>query len=180
MQPKHHMAFQDHDAYIVCLALADSHLIAKSLPISYFQSAFQVIRNFEACLSNCSPVHTTLCYACSAGISVTRTSDTLSKTRCSNQGIQMEVIASTDVRIWFSCFIAGIFWLGASYVVVIALYNLICHPLAQYPGPLWARVSPLYAVFHAYRRDVHVNIEKCHDKYGRSSETTLDRTLFPK
>jgi len=86
----------------------------------------------------------------------------------------MEVMVSVHISIWFSSLLVGILWLCTSYIVVIVVYNVEFHPLAQYPGPLWARVTPFYALFHAYRDDVHLSIHKCHAKYGWWSGTVLN------
>ena len=52
------------------------------------------------------------------------------------------------------------------YFLAVAIYNLRYHPYARYPGPICARASPLYALFHAYRGDLHLDVARCHEKYG--------------
>ena len=58
--------------------------------------------------------------------------------------------------------------LAAAIAVVssVICYRLVLHPLAEYPGPFWARISGFYAVYHAYIGDVHLDMWKCHEKYG--------------
>lgn len=53
-----------------------------------------------------------------------------------------------------------------SYLTVIIIYYLAYYPYARYPGPFWARISPLYALLHAYRGDFHLDVTRCHEKYG--------------
>ena len=53
-----------------------------------------------------------------------------------------------------------------SYLAVVIVYFLRYHPYASYPGPFWARISPLYALLHAYRGDLHLDVTRCHETYG--------------
>ena len=55
-----------------------------------------------------------------------------------------------------------------SYLTVIIIYNLKYHPYARYPGPFLARISPLHALLHAYRGDLHLDVTRCHERYGMS------------
>lgn len=55
-----------------------------------------------------------------------------------------------------------------SYLTVTIIYYLRYHPYARYPGPFWARISPLYALLHAYRGDLHLDVTHCHERYGIS------------
>ena len=55
-----------------------------------------------------------------------------------------------------------------SYLVVTIIYNLRYHPYAKYPGPFLARISPLHALLHAYRGDLHLDVTRCHERYGVS------------
>jgi hypothetical protein len=59
-------------------------------------------------------------------------------------------------------------FLGSVAVLGICVYRLYFHPLAKYPGPLLAKLTTGYAVYHAYRRDLHTDIWACHEKYGVS------------
>ena len=53
------------------------------------------------------------------------------------------------------------------FVLAVVVYNAYFHPYARYPGPFWARVSPLYALLHAYRGDLHLDVTRCHIEYGQ-------------
>ena len=53
-----------------------------------------------------------------------------------------------------------------TYLIGTIIYNLKYHPYASYPGPFWARISPLYSLLHAYRGDLHLDVTRCHEKYG--------------
>ena len=48
------------------------------------------------------------------------------------------------------------------------------HPLARYPGPILAKVTDMYAAYHGFRGDIHVDIWKCHAKYGTSHVLSHD------
>ena len=53
-----------------------------------------------------------------------------------------------------------------SYLTVLIIYNLKYHPYARYPGPFLARISPLHALLHAYRGDLHLDVTRCYERYG--------------
>lgn len=80
-------------------------------------------------------------------------------------------MALLHIAVWLLSLLAGAIWLGVSYLLVTTLYNLIFHLLARYPGPIWARISPLYAIYHTHRGDIHQSIHRCHEKYGWLSLT---------
>ncbi|KAI4162632.1 MAG: hypothetical protein LQ342_003678 [Letrouitia transgressa] len=54
----------------------------------------------------------------------------------------------------------------ASYFTAVIVYRLIFHPLAKYPGPPLAKVTSLYAVYHAYIGDLQLDMWRCHQLYG--------------
>lgn len=60
----------------------------------------------------------------------------------------------------------------------ICFYNLHLHPYAAYPGPLWARISPFYALWHAYHGDLHIDTLLCHQKYGPVVRYSPNRLIF--
>ncbi|KAL0935888.1 benzoate 4-monooxygenase cytochrome p450 [Colletotrichum truncatum] len=59
--------------------------------------------------------------------------------------------------------VAGVGFLG---LVSICIYRLHFHPYAKYPGPFLAKLTSWYSVYHTYIGDLHVDIWRCHEKYG--------------
>lgn len=51
-------------------------------------------------------------------------------------------------------------------ILVVGIYRIFFHPLAKYPGPWLAKISNLYAGYHSWRGDLHVDMMRCHDEYG--------------
>lgn len=51
---------------------------------------------------------------------------------------------------------------------VFVVYQLWFHPLAKYPGPFLARITNLYAAYHAWKGDLHLDMWRVHVKYGKS------------
>ena len=49
----------------------------------------------------------------------------------------------------------------------MVVYRLFFHPLAEYPGPLLARVSGFHQLYHARKGDRHLEFWRLHEKYGR-------------
>ncbi|KAK9444725.1 Cytochrome P450 [Metarhizium brunneum] len=56
--------------------------------------------------------------------------------------------------------------LGAVYVVSLALYRLLLHPLSKYPGPFTAKLSDLYGAFYAFHTVLHERTLDDHARYG--------------
>ena len=56
--------------------------------------------------------------------------------------------------------------LTAIQFITFIFYSLTVHPLAKFPGPLLAKITNLYAVYHAYVGDVHLDMLRCHELYG--------------
>ncbi|KAF2472676.1 cytochrome P450 3A31 [Lindgomyces ingoldianus] len=59
----------------------------------------------------------------------------------------------------------------ASGLLAIALlsyiiYQVKFHPLAKYPGPFLAKLTNAYAAYHAWKQDIHIDMWRCHRKYG--------------
>ncbi|KAH8807828.1 benzoate 4-monooxygenase cytochrome P450 [Xylogone sp. PMI_703] len=72
--------------------------------------------------------------------------------------------------------ISGLILLIISYHAAIALYNVLFHPLAGFPGPLLGRASLVWRIWHSMGGRFHVAIDKAHKKYGdvvRISPTEL-------
>ncbi|KAF2031176.1 cytochrome P450 3A31 [Setomelanomma holmii] len=41
------------------------------------------------------------------------------------------------------------------------------HPLSKYPGPFLAKFTDLYAAYHGWKGDIHLDMYRCHQKYGK-------------
>lgn len=48
----------------------------------------------------------------------------------------------------------------------IAYYRLILHPLAKFPGPLWARLTTFPSYWHTLKGDRHVWLWSLQQQYG--------------
>ncbi|OTB05175.1 hypothetical protein M426DRAFT_140399 [Hypoxylon sp. CI-4A] len=57
-------------------------------------------------------------------------------------------------------------------------YAILLHPLRQYPGPLLAKLTELFAGSHAIRKDLHLEILRCHEKYGPVVRLAPNRLIF--
>ena len=53
-----------------------------------------------------------------------------------------------------------------AYLLALITYRVYLHPLAKYPGPLWAKITDLYSTYHAWKGDRHLEFWRCHEKYG--------------
>ncbi|KAH6699018.1 cytochrome P450 [Leptodontidium sp. MPI-SDFR-AT-0119] len=56
---------------------------------------------------------------------------------------------------------------AVAHAIFVSIYRLTLHPYAKYPGPLLGKLSNIYAAYHAYTGDVHLDVERCHKKYGK-------------
>ncbi|KAB8079280.1 cytochrome P450 [Aspergillus leporis] len=65
-----------------------------------------------------------------------------------------------------------------AYVLSICIYRIWFHPLAKYPGPLLAKVTNLYGGYYAWTGDLHLDMKRCHDKYGNYVRYAPNRVLF--
>ncbi len=64
-----------------------------------------------------------------------------------------------------------------SQVIGIIVYRLFFHPLARYPGPLLAKITNLYGGYHAWTGDLHIDMLRCHEKYGDHVRYATNRLL---
>lgn len=46
------------------------------------------------------------------------------------------------------------------------MYRLFFHPLAKYPGPLLAKVTDTFQLYHAWKGDRHLEFWRMHERYG--------------
>ncbi|KAI0127098.1 cytochrome P450 3A31 [Xylariales sp. AK1849] len=53
-----------------------------------------------------------------------------------------------------------------AYLLTKAVYLTFFHPLAKYPGPLLAKFTNAYAAYHGWKGDIHLDMWKCHRRYG--------------
>lgn len=63
-------------------------------------------------------------------------------------------------------------------MIAYVIYQLYFHPLASYPGPLWAKISGSRRGYHAWRGDLHHDMWRCHQKYGLQCSSTPDCQVF--
>ncbi|KAI0179440.1 cytochrome P450 [Hypoxylon sp. FL1284] len=64
------------------------------------------------------------------------------------------------------------------YSVWRAVYNLYFHPLAKFPGPLLARASLIWRIYHSVGGHFHFAIEKQHRKYGHVFRVSPNELSF--
>ncbi|KAJ0156321.1 Isotrichodermin C-15 hydroxylase [Colletotrichum tanaceti] len=55
---------------------------------------------------------------------------------------------------------------GVVYVAGIVVYRIFFHPLAKYPGPLIAKITDGYQLYHAWNGDRHLDFYRLHNQYG--------------
>ena len=53
-----------------------------------------------------------------------------------------------------------------AYFICNLIYNVHFHPYSRYPGPFLARFTDLYAGYHAWKGDIHLDMWRCHQVYG--------------
>lgn len=53
------------------------------------------------------------------------------------------------------------------------------YPLARYPGPFLAGATDLYAAYHAWKGDIHLDMWRCHQKYGMNLKNRLGICVGP-
>ncbi|OQE74125.1 hypothetical protein PENNAL_c0084G11992 [Penicillium nalgiovense] len=65
-----------------------------------------------------------------------------------------------------------------AYGLAIIVYRIWFHPLAKFPGPVLAKVTNLYGGYYAWRGDLHLDMMRCHEKYGDIVRYAPNRVLF--
>ncbi|SPO03128.1 related to cytochrome P450 CYP3/CYP5/CYP6/CYP9 subfamilies [Cephalotrichum gorgonifer] len=56
---------------------------------------------------------------------------------------------------------------GVVYIASLWIYRLTLHPYAKYPGPFLGKVTSLYGAYHAFFGNIHLDVERCHQQYGK-------------
>ncbi|PYI02488.1 putative cytochrome P450 [Aspergillus sclerotiicarbonarius CBS 121057] len=81
---------------------------------------------------------------------------------------------------WIDGQTVGISLLAASLILLLswAAYLAFFHPLARYPGPWVARFTNLHSAYHAWIGDIHVDMYRCHEKYGDHVRYAPNRLLI--
>lgn len=52
------------------------------------------------------------------------------------------------------------------YTIWRCIYNIYFHPLARFPGPVLAKISPLYSIYGLFRGRWPFDVHQLHLKYG--------------
>ncbi|KAE9363381.1 cytochrome P450 [Stipitochalara longipes BDJ] len=52
------------------------------------------------------------------------------------------------------------------FILAVIFQRVFFHPLAKYPGPLFARITDWYTVYHCVIGDRHLDLYKLHSIYG--------------
>ncbi|KUI61166.1 Versicolorin B desaturase [Cytospora mali] len=58
------------------------------------------------------------------------------------------------------------------------VYLALNHPFTKYPGPVLAKFTNLYGAYHAWKGDIHLDMHRCHLKYGDRVRYAPDRILI--
>ncbi|KAF2681423.1 pisatin demethylase [Lentithecium fluviatile CBS 122367] len=64
------------------------------------------------------------------------------------------------------------------YCIAVAVYRLYFHPLASFPGPFWARITPIPATWFLLRGRIPFYMKACHDKYGPAVRVSPNELCF--
>ncbi|KAI5919082.1 cytochrome P450 [Camillea tinctor] len=68
--------------------------------------------------------------------------------------------------------------IAVPFILFIISYQLLSHPLKNYPGPLAAKLTHGYEAFYGIRHCLHLTTYKCHLKYGPVVRLGPDRLVF--
>ncbi|KAH8670784.1 averantin oxidoreductase [Xylariales sp. PMI_506] len=60
----------------------------------------------------------------------------------------------------------GLATLAFVYTTWMCIYNIYFHPLARFPGPLLAKISPVYSIWGLFRGRWPFDVHQLHLKYG--------------
>jgi cytochrome P450 len=73
-----------------------------------------------------------------------------------------DVLASHSFILLSSFAVVGL----VLYFICHLVYDICFHPYAKYPGPFLAKFTDLYAGYHAWKGDIHLDMWRCHQIYG--------------
>lgn len=59
-----------------------------------------------------------------------------------------------------------LFTVSSAYVATLCIYRLFLHPFAHIPGPLLAKLTDAYGLYHAWQQDTHLTIYRLHLEHG--------------
>ncbi|KAI1499232.1 cytochrome P450 [Biscogniauxia marginata] len=65
-----------------------------------------------------------------------------------------------------------------TYWLAVFAYRLLLHPLRNYPGPLFAKLTGAYAGYYAGAQRYHLVTQKDHQKYGPAVRIGPNRLVF--
>ncbi|KAK2758198.1 hypothetical protein FQN54_004042 [Arachnomyces sp. PD_36] len=68
--------------------------------------------------------------------------------------------------------------IGVISIPLYCIYEIFFHPFAGYPGPPLAKLTALRGTYHVWRGDVHLDMWRCHQKYGPIVRYGPDHLLF--
>lgn len=64
------------------------------------------------------------------------------------------------------------------YILHTIVYSLFFHPLARYPGPLWARLSTIPSWWHTLKKDRHIWLFRLQERYGTTVRYRPDSVML--
>ncbi|KAL4905800.1 hypothetical protein BDW74DRAFT_184864 [Aspergillus multicolor] len=79
---------------------------------------------------------------------------------------------------WLSVAVVLVPLLGLMGIIGLAIHRLYFHSLSKYPGPLLAKLTTWYSVYHTITGDLHTDIWECHQKYGPIVRYAPNRLLI--
>ncbi|KAH7074749.1 cytochrome P450 [Paraphoma chrysanthemicola] len=89
--------------------------------------------------------------------------------RISHIGSSSSLVSLTNDILTKSNLVFFSLLLGIGLLLWFTFYVVYCiyfHPYSKYPGPFLARFTDLYAGYHAWKGDIHLDMWRCHQIYG--------------
>ncbi|KAM4065027.1 cytochrome p450 [Hirsutella rhossiliensis] len=53
-----------------------------------------------------------------------------------------------------------------AFIVAVIVKRRHFHPYSKVPGPFLAKVTSLYSAYHSWRGTMHLDVQRCHQRYG--------------